>query len=210
MPTSKTQPVIAATEGAQRALILTRAARLFRKKGFERTTVKEIAQACEMLPGSLYYRYKTKEELLVDLMRYGIEDVMQDVLASFEQTEDPSEQLRYCINAHLRALVSDSDLIFVLLFEWRALGGEAQSDIIALRDDYERLWSDILEAMVQEGVLKPDVDLKLLRLVGIGSLNWVATWYDPEGPYDLDQIGGFLWRIIVDALLAGGARGAPS
>ncbi len=58
---------------ADREFVLAAAARLFREQGYDRTTVKEIAEASDMLPGSLHYRYQTKEDLLVDLMRLGLE-----------------------------------------------------------------------------------------------------------------------------------------
>jgi AcrR family transcriptional regulator len=67
--------------------VLSNAARLFREKGFEKTSLKEIAEACNMLPGSLYYRYNTKEALLVELMRRGIYLVTEEVelgLCQFE------------------------------------------------------------------------------------------------------------------------------
>ena len=50
---------------SDREFVLAAAAALFRERGYERTTVKEIAEACDMLPGSLHYRYPSKESLLV-------------------------------------------------------------------------------------------------------------------------------------------------
>ncbi|MFB2823592.1 TetR/AcrR family transcriptional regulator, partial [Marinobacter shengliensis] len=113
--------------------VLSNAARLFREKGFERTSLKEIAEACNMLPGSLYYRYSSKEALLVELMRRGVDLVTTEVETAYASSDDPVERLRLCINAHLHALLVDSDTVYVLLFEWRSLSAEARGDIIALR-----------------------------------------------------------------------------
>ena len=60
-------------KGSDRDFVLNSAARLFREQGYDRTTVKEIAEASNLLPGSLHYRYKAKEDILVDLMRLGLE-----------------------------------------------------------------------------------------------------------------------------------------
>jgi AcrR family transcriptional regulator len=184
-----------------RAFILTTAARLFRRQGFEKTSLKQIADACDMLPGSLYYRYNTKEALLVELMRRGIDVVTAEVQTAFDSAQYPAEQLRLCINAHLRTLVVDSDTVYVLLFEWRALGLEAREEIIALRDRYESFWADIIQTMVAHRVIRQDIDGKLLRLIGLGALNWVATWYDSEGEYKLDAIGDLVWRVIMDGVV---------
>jgi len=186
--------------------VLSNAARLFREKGFERTSLKEIAEACNMLPGSLYYRYNSKEALLVELMRRGVDLVTAEVESAYASSDDPVERLRLCINAHLRALLVDSDAVYVLLFEWRALGPEAREEIIELRDQYESLWAEILETMIEQGVIRKNVDGRLLRLIGLGALNWVATWFDPNGAHSLDAIGDLIWQIAMDGVINKGGQ----
>ena len=186
--------------------VLSNAARLFREKGFERTSLKEIAEACNMLPGSLYYRYNSKEALLVELMRRGVDLVTAEVESAYASSDDPVERLRLCINAHLRTLLVDSDAVYVLLFEWRALGPEARKEIIELRDQYESLWAGILETMIAQGVVRKNVDGRLLRLIGLGALNWVATWFDPNGAHSLDAIGDLIWQIAMDGVINKGGQ----
>ena len=186
--------------------VLSNAARLFREKGFERTSLKEIAEACNMLPGSLYYRYNSKEALLVELMRRGVDLVTAEVESAYASSDDPVERLRLCINAHLRTLLVDSDAVYVLLFEWRALGPEAREEIIELRDQYESLWAGILETMIAQGVVRKNVDGRLLRLIGLGALNWVATWFDPNGAQSLDAIGDLIWQIAMDGVINKGVQ----
>jgi len=186
--------------------VLSNAARLFREKGFERTSLKEIAEACNMLPGSLYYRYNSKEALLVELMRRGVDLVTAEVESAYASSDDPVERLRLCINAHLRALLVDSDAVYVLLFEWRALGPEAREEIIELRDQYEFLWAGILETMIAQGVVRKNIDGRLLRLIGLGALNWVATWFDPNGAHSLDTIGDLIWQIAMDGVINKGGQ----
>lgn len=188
-------------QSSDRACVLTIAAGLFREQGYEKTSLKQIADACDMLPGSLYYRYNSKEKLLVELMRRGIDVVTAEVQTAYNSSQDPTEQLRLCINAHLRTLVVDSDTVYVLLFEWRALGPEARKEIIALRDRYESFWAEIIESMVEQRVIRQDIDAKLLRLMGLGALNWVATWFDPKAEDSLETIGDLVWRVIMDGVL---------
>jgi len=90
----------------------------------------------------------------------------------------------------------------VLLFEWRALGPEAREEIIKLRDQYESLWTGILETMIEQGVIRQSVDGRLLRLIGLGALNWVATWFDPNGTHSLDAIGDLIWQIAIDGVVS--------
>ena len=184
-----------------REIVLTSAARLFKAHGYERTTVKEIAEACNMLPGSLHYRYQTKEAILVDLMRLGLERAALAVIEACVGVIDPVEQLHKGINAHLKVLVTGSDMVYVLLFEWRALQGDARKEMIELRDRYEALWAAILTPLAQKGVIRKEVDLDLLRLIGLGALNWVATWFSDEGRYTLEDIGDFVWNVIKRAVV---------
>lgn len=186
---------------SDREFVLAAAAGLFRDQGFDRTTVKEIAQACDMLPGSLHYRYPSKESLLVDLMRLALEQASSAVSRAIAGVDDPIEQLRRGINAHLDLLVDGSDMVYVLLFEWRSLRGQTRKEMIELRDRYEELWAAMLQSLATQGVIRQDVDLHLLRLIGLGGLNWVATWFDKNGPYSLEDVGNFVWRLIRDAVI---------
>ena len=94
-----------------------------------------------------------------------------------------------------------SGLVYVLLFEWRSLRGEARREMIKLRDRYESLWAAMLKLLAEQGVIRKDMDLELLRLIGLGALNWVATWFREEGRYSLEDIGDFVWRMIRSAVL---------
>jgi len=195
---------------SDRDFVLRSAARLFREQGYDRTTVKEIAEACNMLPGSLHYRYQAKEDILVDLMRLGLAEASIAVSQSVAGVTEPAEQLRRGINAHLQMLVSGSDMVYVLLFEWRSLRGGARREMIKLRDRYESLWAAMLQLLAEQGVIRKDVDLELLRLIGLGALNWVATWFREEGRYSLEDIGDFVWRMIRSAVLEEREQGPAS
>lgn len=179
-----------------RARILRTAAGLFRRHGFEGTTVRQIAEACGMLPGSLHYRYRTKDEILLDMMRTGIERAIQAGAEATAQVSDPVEKVRVALQAHLRLLVSGDDLVYVLLFEWRSLRGKPRREMIAERDRYERYWDDMLDALKAQGRLRKNVDTRLVRLIGLGALNWAATWYREGGRYTLDEIGSALWTML--------------
>lgn len=184
-----------------REFVLGAAARLFRQKGFDKTTVKEIAEACGMLPGSLHYRYPSKESILVDLMRLALEQASTALSEAIRGESEPLEQLRQGINAHLELLVGGSDMVYVLLFEWRSLQGQSRKEMIDLRDRYELLWSAMIQSLSSQNLIRADVDRDLLRLIGLGALNWVATWFNEGGRYTVKDIGDFVWVVIKDGVL---------
>jgi len=193
------EPLCADTE---RERILFTAARLFREYGFEKTTVREIAKACDLLPGSLHYRYRAKEDILVDMMGVAIEKTIHGITEAISGTQDPLQQVRAALQAHIDVLLSGDDLTYVLLFEWRSLRGDARKEIIRERDRYERCWATMLDALKEQRLIRPDVDTHLFRLIGLGAINWMATWYKKGGEYSLDEIGESLWSVISRGILA--------
>jgi len=193
------EPLCADTE---RERILFTAARLFREYGFEKTTVREIAKACDLLPGSLHYRYRAKEDILVDMMGVAIEKTIHGITEAISGTQDPLQQVRAALQAHINVLLSGDDLTYVLLFEWRSLRGDARKEIIRERDRYERCWTTMLDALKEQRLIRLDVDTHLFRLIGLGAINWMATWYKKGGEYSLDEIGESLWSVISRGILA--------
>jgi AcrR family transcriptional regulator len=187
---------------ADRDRILYTAAKLFRESGFERTTVRQIAEACELLPGSLHYRYRTKDEILVDMMRAAIEKTIRAITEATARSTDPLQQVRAALQAHIEVLLSGDDMMYVLLFEWRSMRGAARKEMIRERDRYERCWTVMLDALKAQGMIRAEVDTHLFRLIGLGAINWMATWYKKGGEYSLAEIGESLWQVISRGILA--------
>lgn len=175
--------------------VLNAAAGLFRRKGFTATTVREIAAAAGILPGSLHYRFATKESVLIALMERAIEHTTAAVRAAVAATHDPAERLRLGLRAHIGILLSDDDAVYVLLYEWRALTGTAREEIVRLRDRYEALWEGLLYHAAGAGRFRDGVDLSLLRLFSFGAINWAAQWYSPEGRRTPEQIADAFWAF---------------
>lgn len=188
--------------------LLDTAARLFRQKGFAATTLREIAQAAGVLPGSIHYRYPAKEALLVALMDRAIERAIAAVRTAAAQSSDPTERVRLGLRAHLHLLLSGDDGVYVLLYEWRSLTGRAREEIVRLRDRYEAFWDGMLYEAAGAGRLRPGVDLKLVRLFGFGAVNWVATWYSPDGDRTPEQIADVFWSYMALGLFSDDQRRA--
>jgi TetR/AcrR family transcriptional regulator, cholesterol catabolism regulator len=180
-------------------ILLRAAGALFRQQGYAATTVREIAAAAGMLPGSLHYRYASKDALLLTLMERGIARAITAVRIAIVGPSDPIDRVRAALAAHLQLLVGDDDATYVLLYEWRALTGPTRDRMVRLRDTYDALWDGLLFSAAGTGRIRVDVDLKLTRLFLLGSANWVAQWYSPRGERSPDAIA----RALADTLLTG-------
>jgi AcrR family transcriptional regulator len=176
-------------------LFLDAAARLFKEHGFEATTVRAIARAAGVLPGSLHYRYPTKAGLLLALMKRGVAAELSAVRAVISESRDPVERLRLALRARVRFLLS-RDSATVVLFDWRSLKGHAREDMIRLRDAYESFWVGLIHEAAGAGRLRPDLDLRMLRLLLFGATNWVTLWYSPKGERTPEEIADAFWGLV--------------
>jgi AcrR family transcriptional regulator len=157
--------------------VLDAAARLLRLHGFEGTSVRDIARAVGMLPGSLYCHFATKEELLSAVYVKGVAQISAAVGAAVARQTDPWARLEAACVAHLEAILRDDDYAQVVVRVRPADAPAANGRLIQLRDDYERLLGSLVDALP----LPRGTDRRTLRLMLLGALNWSPTWYRPGG-----------------------------
>jgi AcrR family transcriptional regulator len=189
-------------------VVLDAAAHVFRKRGYGAATVRAVAQAAGMLPGSLHYRYPSKEALLLDLMERALNRVLELGRRAVEPARDAAERLRLALRAHLEALLSGDDDFYVLLYDWRSLQGAAMQGMLRLRARYESFWDDLLQEAVGAGWARPGIDVELLREFGFGAMNWVAQWRQENDPRTPEQIADAFWSYLAFGLLAEDRRRA--
>jgi len=171
-----------------RGRLLTEAARLFREKGYERTTVRDLAAAVGIQSGSLFHHFRTKEEILKAVMVETIRLNTALMQAALEAADTNREKLRGLVRAELESINGQTgEAMAVLVFEWRSLSAASQVEVLELRDIYEKLWLDVLESLKHEGAL--EADPFVVRRMLTGALSWTVTWYKPErGGLTLDGL----------------------
>lgn len=186
--------------------VLLAAGKLFREKGFAATTVREIAAAAQMLPGSLHYRYSSKDDILVALMKRGVERAIRSVEQATAGEPSAIERLRLGLRAHLELLCNGDDSLYVLLFDWRSLTSGALQGVIRERERLEAFWEGLLLEAHASGVARPLLDIELVRHFGFGAINWVATWYRAGDGRTPAQIADAFWSFLAFGLLHESAR----
>lgn len=186
--------------------VLLAAGKLFREKGFAATTVREIAAAADMLPGSLHYRYASKDDILVALMKRGVERAIHAVEVATTKEPSAIERLRLGLRAHLELLCNGDDSLYVLLFDWRSLTSGTLKGVIRERARLEAYWEGLLLEAHASGTARPALDIELVRHFGFGAINWVATWYRPQDGRTPAQIADAFWSFLAYGLLHESAR----
>ena len=175
------------TEANRRPEIVRVAARLFRERGFDGTTVRDIAAAVGMRSGSPFYHFASKEEILFEVMEEGLRQGLARIEAVLAQHSDPRERFVALMRTHFGTILEDgNDFVPVMLYEWRRLPPNYRKRLIAVKDRYDALWQGVLEELAAAGLMRGDV--KLARLLILGAVNFTATWFKRGGKLSIDEL----------------------
>lgn len=171
-----TAPKLEARGGeSRREALLDAAAEMFAAKGYDGTSIRDIAGAVGMLPGSLYYHFKSKEDLLIAVYRKGVarfEAAIDEALAS--TGADPWQAIEAACAAHLSILLDGGDYARIVNPEFvRSFPADMLPTLNAERDRYERHFEKLIAALP----LGAETDRWLFKVALFGSLNWSQTWY---------------------------------
>jgi AcrR family transcriptional regulator len=178
---------------ARRERILEEAARLFGRRGYHATSMRDIGEATGLLAGSLYAHIASKEDLLYEVVVQAANQflgVVEDIRA---EPVSPEERLRKAMRAHVAVVADNLDAAWAFHHEWKALTGERRDEVRRLRRRYEGLWDDIVRD------LPGAADPRFARLLVLSAANWTYTWYRPDGPLSPEEVAD----RFTDLLLAG-------
>lgn len=164
--------------------VLDAAAKIFRDNGYAGTTMRAIADAAGLKAGSIYYHFKSKDELIAAVLDVGINTVMQEVTGALHELgNDASGRARIecAIQAHLAATIAQGDYTLATRRVFGQVPESIRQQNLRLRNQYAIIWKDILETAHSRGDLRADADITLARLFILGALNWTAEWFNPKG-----------------------------
>ncbi len=178
-------------DGNRRQSLLTAAGHLFRRKGFDATTTRDIASAAGMQSGSPFYHFKSKDALLYAVMEEGMRSALTRQRAAVESADhahlSPAAQLRVLVQVHFDVLLGPgNDFVPVMLYESRSLPLRQRKLLAQLIAEYESLWMPVLAALHASGQLRAPVGLA--RLLILGALNWSVQWFDPKKGASLQEL----------------------
>lgn len=174
-------------DGNRRRQLLRASARLFREKGYDGTSVRDIAQATGMQSGSWVYHFATKQDILEAVMHEGLVEALARIEAIAAAGLPPRATFERLVRTHLDTLLGrGQDFIPVVLYEWRSLEPHSRRKIKVLLKRYEAIWQGVIAALQQEKVWPGRTQIDGLLL--FGALNWIARWYDTRGELDVEAL----------------------
>ncbi len=119
-----------------RQTILRAAARVFRRRGFAATGMRDIAAAADLSPGNLYYYFRSKQELLFFCQDHSLERMLATCRAVRAGRLGAAERLAAVIRAQVTCMLDELDGAAAHT-EVEALPPRLKARIVAKRDRYE-------------------------------------------------------------------------
>lgn len=163
------------------------AARLFRKRGYNGTSMKNIADTIGIKPASIYNHINTKQELLHDLLMdiaTRFMSGMNDISHSSFEVEQKLERL---IALHIRLTVEHTDAVALIAGEWVHLEEVSRIQYLKLRDEYEAAFKDIIEEGKAAGKFVV-IDTEIILFSTLSTLRWLYSWYSRNKDYNISEL----------------------
>jgi AcrR family transcriptional regulator len=181
----------------QKAL-LDAALRLFAQKGYAMTSMQELADEADVTKGAFYHHFAGKEDLLKRIHDDITTSIIEVLRPIAEAGFPPRERFRALMLAHVGAIESKGDAIFIVLRELRSFSEGNWKAVRAQRGAVEAFYVDTIVAGQREGVFRTDVDARLMAFGVLGMLASMSEWYRP-GKVPIRDIA----RMYTDTLLSG-------
>jgi AcrR family transcriptional regulator len=193
--------------------ILRTAARLFQQRGYDATSMNDVAAALKLSKGGLYHHFQSKDEILFEIMNHAMEITQERVINPVRGIADPDERLRALIRLHIEVVLSPRDReITVMLHENHPLPPALRKRINSRKKDYVHFLENLM-AEVQEKSRKNNhsqvhhagknkVSPRAAAFALLGMINWIYQWYKPEGDLQAQNLIPQFTDLIFEGIFA--------
>jgi TetR/AcrR family transcriptional regulator, cholesterol catabolism regulator len=190
-----------AKPGSVRREILDAAADLIVRQGYDACTMRAVAALVDMKAGSLYYHFKSKDEIVEQILNQGIETLYGRVAEAIRDLPKEAPfalRLSAAVEVHITSLVG-KDQRYMHVYEHLPLMIRRRSR--KMREKYAQLWHELFAQGVASGEAAHGHDLNLLVPYFLGGLNRVPEWSRASGASSA-QIAGLAVATLLDGIAA--------
>ena len=183
---------------ARRTEILRAASRVFRRRGFSRAGMRDIAQEADLSPGNLYHYFRGKDEILFFCQERALERLLASLTRARRSARPAAERLHAVLQAHVICLLDELEGSVAHL-EVESLPPKLRDELIRKRNLYERGLRRLIDAGVERGEFRV-CDTALVTRAILGAVNWTARWFRPDGGQPAATLAETLATFLVRGL----------
>ena len=191
--------MVATVERGTAQAIREEAAKLFFERGYDATSLRQVASAVGLMVGSLYNHIDSKEHLLLQIMGRIIDDLMDATRAAANADGDAVDKLQAALAAHLTFHAERAQEVFIGNAELRSLSDGAREVVIEKRHEYELFLQGLIEDAGRAG-LADVIDAKIHVYSAVAQATHLAGWFKPGGRMDLDEIVAIYTKLALREL----------
>ena len=180
--------------------------RLIFEHGYAAMSLRQLAAEVGIQSGSLYNHITTKQELLFDLVREHINELLRQLDRALDRKEQPDEKLRAFVAFHVTYHMTRKREVFIANSELRSLEPKNYDAIVALRGAYEQRLAQILAEGVDEGVFEVE-DIQVATFAILALLTGICTWYRPGGRLTREAIISAHEKLVMSGVAPSPAAG---
>lgn len=183
----------------RRAKIIRIASHLMSQKGYKAASIQEIADRAGIHKSTFFHYFKNKEDLLMAVLRVGLEDVTRNLeLIIQDENLPPREKLRQAIINHLGSLVQHMDYVSVYHSEIRFLSKRHRGEYLKTRKSYASLLEKIIiEIKESDARCFKSLDAKIVTFAILGMCNWLIKWYEESGRMGILDIADTFYKLVM-------------
>jgi TetR/AcrR family transcriptional regulator, cholesterol catabolism regulator len=201
---------LAASNGTdpRRAAMYRTVAQIFRDRGFDATSVSDVARALGLTKAGLYHHFESKEALLFEIVMFGLDKVRDEVIVPIRTIRDPEERLRQLIVRHVRIITRGRGAVAHLGDEIRALPAAQRRQVEHRMRVYFDLVRDTLGELQSAGRLHA-VDRTVATFCLIGMILWLPRWFREDGRLTHEQVAESIANLALGGLIRKRPRARP-
>jgi TetR/AcrR family transcriptional regulator, cholesterol catabolism regulator len=189
--------------------ILRTAARLFQQRGYDATSMNDVAAALKLSKGGIYHHFQSKDEILFEIMNHAMEITQERVLNPVRGIADPEERLRALIRLHIELVLSPRDReITVVLHENHPLPPTLRKRINSRKKDYIHFVENLVAEVQNQArernrqQTKTNISPRAGAFALLGMINWIYQWYKPEGELQAQNLIPQFTSLIFGGIFA--------
>src|SRR5712691_7103248 len=183
------------------ARILVYATNVFCDKGYAAASMRDLSRASGVSLSGLYYYFESKEELLYLIQKHTFSTIVDRLRGRLDDVPDPADRIRLFILNHLEYFLANQKAMKVLSHEDDVLKNGFGSEIRAIKREYYRICTVLLDDLKRERMLTFSTRTAVLSLFGI--MNWIYTWYNPRVDGNAAKLAGEMGDIFLAGIRYG-------